>query len=133
MIQLASISQWDHMAVKEAGCLTESGFRSGDGLGSRSVFWKRRDRPPWILGKWMGRVNNEPVAMEFRDDGRLAYVVLKPDGTTQITRMTYRIEGDELVTDQPSRPREERSTFRVERNLLTIKFEDKETRFQRET
>jgi hypothetical protein len=45
------------------------------------MFWKKREAAtPRIVGKWIGRVSGEPVAMEFRDDGRLAYVVLSPEG-----------------------------------------------------
>jgi hypothetical protein len=70
----------------------------------------------------MGHVSGEQVAMEFRDDGRLAYVVLGPEGKTQIMRLVYRIEGDTLITDQTSHPREERSTFRIDGDLLTMTF-----------
>ena len=40
--------------------------------------------------------------MEFRGDGKLAYVVVTAEGKTQTMRLIYRLEGDTLVTDQPS-------------------------------
>jgi len=68
------------------------------------VFWKKRQVEPSLIGKWM-LVNGEPVAMEFRGDGKLAYVVVTAEGKTQTMRLIYRVEGDTLVTDQPSSPR----------------------------
>ena len=80
----------------------------------------------------MGRVNGEPVALEFRPDGKLAYVVLSADGNTQAMRLVYRIDGDILITDQPSHPREERSKFIVDGDALSISFGGEQTRFQRQ-
>jgi hypothetical protein len=45
-------------------------------------------------------------SMEFKPNGQLVYSV--PEGKMLLT---YRVEGDVLVTDQPSHPREERTRF----------------------
>jgi hypothetical protein len=37
-------------------------------------------------------------------------------------RLQYRVEGDILVTNQPSNPREERSNFRIDGEELIITF-----------
>jgi hypothetical protein len=95
------------------------------------MFGKKRATSSTIVGKWMGRVNGESVGMEFLDDGRLAYVVLSPDGKSQVMRMLYRVDGDVLVTDQPSHPREERSKFRIDGEELIISFGGDESRFRR--
>src|SRR5712691_50148 len=63
-----------------------------------------------LIGKWFGRVSGEAVGLEFLEDGRLAYAILT-ENSTQIMRMTYRVDGAVLVTDQPSHPREERTRF----------------------
>jgi hypothetical protein len=63
-----------------------------------------------LIGKWFGLVADERVGHEFLEDGRLAYAILTPKGT-KMMRMTYRVEGDILITDQPSHPREERTRF----------------------
>jgi hypothetical protein len=96
------------------------------------MFWKRRESSSSVIGKWMGRVNGAPVALEFRDDGRLAYVALAGGGQTQVMRLTYRIEGNTLVTDQPSQPRDERSEFHLEGDVLSIVFAGKRTEFLRQ-
>jgi hypothetical protein len=50
----------------------------------------------------------EAAEMEFRDDGWLYYWIPASD-RWQIMKLTYRTEGDVLITDQPSSPREERT------------------------
>ncbi|SRR6266566_3960232 len=95
------------------------------------MFGKTGATPASLVGKWMGRVNDEPVGMEFLPDGRLAYVVLS-GGKTQIMRMTYRVDGDVLVTNQLSAPHEARSPFRIDGDGLTISFEGTQSMFQRD-
>jgi hypothetical protein len=45
-------------------------------------------------------------AMEFKPNGQLVHSV--PEGEMFLT---YRVEGDVLITDQPSHPREQRTRF----------------------
>jgi hypothetical protein len=52
----------------------------------------------------------EPAEANFRPDGTLQYSVLS-GARWQIMKLRYRVEGDVLVTDQPSAPREERTKF----------------------
>lgn len=59
-----------------------------------------------LVGKWFGRVDGTPVELEFKEDGRLAYVLLE-GSRLQTILMVYTVEGDELITDQPSHPRQE--------------------------
>jgi hypothetical protein len=35
-----------------------------------------RDAAKRLIGLWYGRVNDEPVALDFKPDGRFAYVAL---------------------------------------------------------
>ena|SRR3989442_15505820 len=83
-----------------------------------------------LLGKWFGRVAGEPAALEFRPDGRVAYVV-NSDGKQQTILLTWRIDGEELVTDQPSAPNEERTRFRFEGRSLIVAVGGIESRFER--
>lgn len=50
------------------------------------------------------------VTLRFDAQGGLVYTVHQP-GKDQIILLTYRVEGDCLVTDQPSSPAEERTPF----------------------
>ena len=48
------------------------------------------------------------VEMEFRPTGELVYAIDVGD-RWQIMQLTYRLDGAQLITDQPSKPREERT------------------------
>jgi len=48
------------------------------------------------------------VRLRFEDDGVMAYLI-EGDTKDQVILLTYEIDGDELVTDQPSAPRKERT------------------------
>jgi hypothetical protein len=51
------------------------------------------------------------ISMEFLSDGRLFYTVHGDD--ERVMLLTYDIQGDTMVTDQPSSPRKESTPFRV--------------------
>lgn len=50
------------------------------------------------------------VSLDFSPNGRLTYTI-HSDGKRQIMLLTYRTEGDVLITDQPSDPKEESTRF----------------------
>ena len=84
-----------------------------------------------LIGKWFGRVAGDAVRLDFLEDGRLAYAILNEE-RTQIVRMTYRVEGAILVTDQPSHPHEERTRFSWdESGALVLEFGGETSRFSR--
>jgi hypothetical protein len=62
---------------------------------------------------WREEPIEEPPEVDFRQDGRLQYSELS-GGRWQIMRLTYRIERDMIVTNQPSSPHEERTRFYFE-------------------
>jgi hypothetical protein len=72
-----------------------------------------------LVGKWIsdpedteGISEYDNVSLDFSKDGRLTYTV-HDQGKRRIVLLTYRVEGDVLVTDQPSDPREERTRFEI--------------------
>ena len=76
-----------------------------------SRFFKRNSEPPSnLIGLWrqVAPETAEPVLMKFTRDGRLEYHVVE-GGRVNIVKLTCRIEGSEIVSDQPSSPREERT------------------------
>jgi len=79
--------------------------------------FKRSANAPELVGCWqMVRhpdASGEPAEADFRSDGRLFYSVLSGD-RWQIMKLSYQIDGDVLVTDQPSSPRKERTRFALE-------------------
>lgn len=50
------------------------------------------------------------VLLDFNENGALTYVI-RADGKQQIILMQYEVDGDAIVTDQPSAPRVERTSF----------------------
>ncbi|MBE7448007.1 MAG: hypothetical protein HS111_03700 [Kofleriaceae bacterium] len=72
-----------------------------------------------LVGSWMvdpeddvalARFGN--VVIRFAADGALTYTI-RGDGKDQIVLLRYRVEGDELISNQPSAPRQERTRFRL--------------------
>ena len=59
--------------------------------------------------RWSLREYGE-VSLRFERDGTLVYTVHLPT-KEQIMRLTYRVDGNRLITDQPSSPREEQVEF----------------------
>ena len=92
-----------------------------------------------ILGVWSlirsedPKLNMPGAVQVFRPDGSLQYLVPAAEGMRG-SQLTWRIEGAEIITDQPSPPREERTRFAFE-DLSTLRLEHGATRswFHRET
>jgi hypothetical protein len=72
------------------------------------------------------------MALEFTPQGRLACVFLRGD-RQEIIRLTYRTDGEYLITDQPSRPRPERTRAVFEGRDLILDFQGTKTRLTRDT
>jgi len=96
----------------------------------------KSDPPAAFLGRWKRVRADQPdgdagVTMEFTADGRLHYII--DTGTSeQVMLLTYHIDGNELVTDQPSRSRIERTRFVFETpDILLLDFEGERTWFER--
>lgn len=73
--------------------------------------------PAALVGSWVvdpdddaARAHFGDVVMRFDGDGSLTYVI-RGDGRDEVMLLRYRVEGDELVTNQPSAPREDRTRF----------------------
>ena len=83
-----------------------------------------------LLGRWYGKLDGDPIALDFAPDGRLAFVTLHGD-RRQTIMLTYRIEDDDLITDQPSHPQEERTEVEFAGSDLVLEFQGRKTRLTR--
>jgi hypothetical protein len=86
-------------------------------------FWKSDERP----------VDAEPqegdVTIEFNSDGSAVYAMHYTDKIQKVF-LTYKVEGDELVTDQPSHPLVMRTKFTLMADgSLILTFAGKAGRF----
>ena len=61
------------------------------------------------------------VLLEFGDGGGLLYTI-RGQEKDQIMMLRYKVEGSTIVTDQPSRPRAERTEFSLADGILTLAF-----------
>ena len=92
-----------------------------------------------LLGVWSLIRSEDPelnipgAVQVFRPDGSLQYLVPTADGMRGF-QLTWRVDGVEIVTDQPSAPREERTRFAFE-DLRTLRLEQGAIRswYHRET
>lgn len=91
-----------------------------------------------LIGKWrlidtQGHVDvgDEGVTMEFFADGNCDYTIHSAD-KDQIMKLTYRIEGDCIVSNQPSHPKEETTRFSFDdEERLILEFEEATSRFEK--
>src|SRR5438105_4829163 len=79
-----------------------------------------------LLGRWVlahGEDSNESsqrISLDFAEDGTLTYEIDTRD-RVRILKLVYRVESDQLVTDQPSSPREHHTKYVFEeRDLLVL-------------
>jgi hypothetical protein len=65
----------------------------------------------WHLVRGIG--DDQDTDLEILADGRMVYAVREGD-KWQIMKLTYRLEGDVIVSNQPSAPRETRTKFSLQ-------------------
>jgi hypothetical protein len=72
-----------------------------------------------LIGEWISDPTDSEslrkygkVSMSFKDDGRLVYRI-HTSGETKIMLLTYRVQGETLITNQMSSPQEERTVFSI--------------------
>jgi uncharacterized protein (TIGR03066 family) len=67
-----------------------------------------------LLGKWRSdrEATREDVTLEFSKDGSLTYTI-HSEASDQSIFLRFRIEGDVIITDQPSAPREETTKYEI--------------------
>jgi hypothetical protein len=79
-----------------------------------------------LVGTWRSDPTDAPtiscygdVILNFSPDGVLTYII-RDEGKDSIIVLSYHIEGDVIVTNQPSHSREEHTKFCVGENGVLI-------------
>ena len=87
-------------------------------------FWKLIEADPSLeLG--------DGDEMEFKESGELIYAI-DSGSKWQIMNLIFKIEGNYLITDQPSSPNEERTVFNFHgNNLLVLDYGGAKAKYQR--
>lgn len=92
-----------------------------------------------LVGKWVSDPldvdsirDYGQVSLDFSGNGTLVYAVRTGDKREYIF-LTWRVEGDVLVTDQHSAPKQERTRFNVDPNgKLSLLYADRRSVFVRD-
>lgn len=73
-----------------------------------------------LIGTWVVDPRDEEgvrrfgkTTMEFKSDGSLTYRIITDEGKHQLIFLTYRVDGNTLVTNQTTHPREDRTEFEL--------------------
>lgn len=91
-----------------------------------------------LIGIWNSDENDETtqktlgkVTMTFTGDGKLIYDIFEGD-KQQRMNMVYKVQGDTIISDQPSHPQEQRTRYKVENgDKLILDFEGEKTVFNK--
>lgn len=91
-----------------------------------------------LIGSWNSDKTDEitqkalgKVTMIFTEDGKLIYDIFE-GGKQQRMNMVYKIQGDTIISDQPSHPQEQRTRYTIENgDKLILDFEGEKTIFKR--
>ncbi len=88
----------------------------------REIFFKQ-DRDPRLFGEWNSIIDSpesEKVKMTFYPDGKLLYQIISNE-KTQIFNLTFYTKNGLIVSNQPSKPKEESTRYYFENNYsLTL-------------
>jgi hypothetical protein len=91
-----------------------------------------------LIGIWNSDETDETtqktlgkVTMTFTEDGKLIYDIVEGD-KQQRMNMVYNVQGDTIISDQPSRPQEQRTHYEIKNSdKLILDFEGEKTVFNR--
>jgi hypothetical protein len=90
-----------------------------------------------LIGKWISdpydaetQKNYGRVSLEFTDDGHLNYTRHLDDRDQKIF-LNYKLQGNTLVTDQPSSPSVEKTKISMSGDQLVFEYDRKRSRFLR--
>jgi hypothetical protein len=89
-----------------------------------------------LIGTWKSAPNHSTsastygdITLKFGADETLLYIIHEQD-RDQIIRLTYHIEPGFIVTDQPSKPRSERTEYQLgEDGVLVLAFGGRKSRY----
>jgi hypothetical protein len=83
---------------------------------------KKSKKVPDLIGNW--RSTESADEMEFFSNGELHFRTPTDEGTVGIMLLTYRVDGDVIITDQPSMRAEERTRFVLAGGTLLLTAPD---------
>jgi hypothetical protein len=95
------------------------------------------DQARSVIGTWRsdsadaGVQNYGSVTLKFLPDGNLLYII-HGDDKDQIIRLTFRLDSNFIITDQPSKPQPERTAYEfTEDGKLVLMLGQEKSRYVR--
>ena len=89
---------------------------------------------PRLLGLWASETDDGEYGatrLHFYPNGDLLYVV-KAEKRDEVFRLTYTTQGDLIISDQPSDPRQETTRYWIdEKGILSLEYDGVCTRYRR--
>jgi hypothetical protein len=70
------------------------------------------------------------VSLDFQPEGRLTYTIYQGD-KREVMLLSYQVQGDFLVTDQLSSPRQEQTRFEIRGDRLMLFYDDHQSNYIR--
>jgi len=86
-----------------------------------------------LYGCWhlVRSVAQDPVEIEFTPNGEIFYSV-ESNHHWSIIKLTYKVEKNIIISDQPSHPQEQRTNFKIEKDgTLILELNGDTTRYHR--
>ena len=85
-----------------------------------------------LLGKWSSEPGSgECTTLDFKEGGCLEYTICGAQKDQKIF-LTYRVEDNKIITDQPSHPQEERTPFELtDDGKLVLTYGDQRSIYKR--
>jgi len=88
-----------------------------------------------LIGIWNGDETTQKipgkVTMIFTEEGKFIYDISEGN-KLQRMNMVYKVQGDIIISDQPSHPQEQRTSYKIENDdKLILFFEGEKTVFNR--
>ena len=85
-----------------------------------------------LIGKWrsldIAKYGN--IELHFDNQNNFEYKIIE-DKNTQIIKLTYKIDGDYIVTDQPSSSKEEKTKANIINNILELEFNGVSSKYEK--
>lgn len=87
-----------------------------------------------LIGLWVSETDDGEYGatrLHFYPNGDLLYVV-KSEKHDEIFRLTYTTQGNVIISDQPSAPRQESTVYSIdEKGILSLEYDGICTRYKR--
>ena len=96
-----------------------------------SKLFRKNNIDERLIGCWVSESNEtSKEQMIFTKNGKLIYEITENEKVGTIN-MTYEIQDNFIITDQPSNPKIEKTKFSIKEDLLILDYNGEITKFRK--